>query len=123
MLRRRREDSRRRLLDRLATTLAAAQRQRRSRAGWSGPPRGVGEPAWVQFERAVMHAEVNQARAEHGAAPVSMEAVARAEQLALGHIDYVAKFALHCSELVLSAVPEPSLTAAAGMRARDHRSG
>lgn len=103
MVRRLRRRSRQRdVLDRLHSSLTAAQEQRPRRRQLQGAGDGMGEPGWVAYERAVMHAEVNQARAELGAAPVALEAVARAERLAVGHIDYAAKFALHCSELVLS---------------------
>lgn len=60
-----------------------------------------GELGWVRFERVVMMERVNQLRAAAGLGPVTETAVLCVESGAAGHIDYVAKFAMGCADLVV----------------------
>ena len=59
---------------------------------------------WIPRERAAVHTEVNRIRAQRGKGPVPVEEVMRAEALAVGHSDYMAKFSLWCAELVRSYI-------------------
>ena len=68
------------------------------------PDRGGREPAWVAYERKMMHEAVNRERTERSKKPIDVVEIKRVELLALGHTDYGEKFALYCAELVLQAV-------------------
>lgn len=85
------------LVDRFKRVLALAMDQRDARPGASN---GV-EYDWVLFERGVMVDEVNAVRAELGKEPIPRGLVAQAEQQAVGHVDYHAKFALYCAEIAM----------------------
>ena len=56
---------------------------------------------WILAERACVLAEVNRLRILRGAPPVNLADVERAERLAVGHSDYVRKFAHAAADLVL----------------------
>lgn len=56
---------------------------------------------WIEYEQQQMTDAVNRLRARAAKLPVTQEAVAKVEQLAVGHSDYAEKFALYCAELVL----------------------
>jgi uncharacterized protein YkwD len=58
-------------------------------------------PGWEARERETMFQATNGLRKKLGKPPVSMEQVAMAERMALGHSDYYHKFPLHCAELVV----------------------
>jgi hypothetical protein len=60
-----------------------------------------GELGWVRFERAGMLERVNVHRAAAGLPPVAESAVLCVERGACGHIDYVAKYAMGCADLVV----------------------
>lgn len=57
------------------------------------------EPAWTVYERGQMLAAVNRERDIRGLPPVGMDAVAYLDNQSAGHIDWLEKFALRCSEL------------------------
>lgn len=78
--------------ERLARVLAKAQDKRDAREPW-------GDDGWIEFERAEMLRAVNAERGPHH--PVTMADVVRVETQAVGHSDYVSKFALYCAELVV----------------------
>lgn len=59
-----------------------------------------GERAWIVLERRTMLEATNNARAKRGLPPVEMYRVMAVERSAVGHIDYVHKFALGCAFLV-----------------------
>lgn len=52
-----------------------------------------------------MHSSVNAERIRMGKSEVELDLIVRVERTALGHIDYVEKFALYCVELVLDTSP------------------
>lgn len=64
-----------------------------------------GELEWVRYEREVMHAAVNRLRAGRGLPPVPVELIVRAEELAKGHFDYVATFALGAADIAHERSP------------------
>lgn len=102
MLRRTRTSDRlRSRLDlRFRDALAAATRERQLRNWLVTAPDGGTEFAWIAHERSVMSCQVNRACAELGLPSVESDAVVRVEHQAVGHHDYVSKFALYCAELV-----------------------
>jgi len=55
-----------------------------------------GELAWVTHERNIMLKEVNSLLHD----PVDIEDIKRCENSAIGHCDYISKFALYCVFLV-----------------------
>ena len=57
--------------------------------------------AWVEAERAAMHAAVNRHRAHLGKFPIDLVRYERMETCCMGHSDYHSKLALGCMELVL----------------------
>jgi hypothetical protein len=59
-----------------------------------------GEMEWIRFERDLMHRLVNNARVVRGKDQVTLAAIRRCEQLAVGHVDYGTKFPLYLAELV-----------------------
>jgi uncharacterized protein YkuJ len=63
---------------------------------------GRTEPAWVAYEREMMHEAVTKERAKLGKGPIALKKIERVERMALGHVDYSAKFSLYCAELVLN---------------------
>jgi len=89
------------LIARFERVFKAAAGERGQREDIVTLPNGMYETAWVLHERAVMHDEVNQARAERGLPPVDRSVVDRAEQMACGHVDYATKWPLYCAELVM----------------------
>lgn len=60
------------------------------------------ELGWVLYERQVMTDAVNRMRARLGKAPVHIDTVKRVDQSATGHSDYVLKYALGCTDLVMA---------------------
>lgn len=60
---------------------------------------GWPECGWSRYERNVMLNAVNTIRESRGLGQVTVDDVWRVEQQAVGHSDYVAKFALYCAEL------------------------
>lgn len=90
--------------DHFRNTLMTAAEERSSRQGFDA---ATGELEWVLHERAVLLAEVNRIRAEIGGDPVDADAIEDVERGALGHVDYVTKFALYCAELALERRPRP----------------
>lgn len=57
--------------------------------------------AWIRAERECVLHEVNRHRALRAYDPVSVADVERAERLAIGHSDYISKFAHAAADLVL----------------------
>ena len=78
--------------------LAALDRETRLRGG-----REVA--VWIAEERACVQREVNRQRARIGHAAISIDDVERAERLALGHSDYVRKYAHAAADLVFERRP------------------
>ena len=56
--------------------------------------------AWILAERECVMCEVNHQRALRGCDPVGIADVERAERMAVGHSDYVAKYAHAAADLV-----------------------
>lgn len=81
----------------LEAVLIEATKQRPARSSFMPVS---GELGWVAFERIMMHDAVNRIRARYGRAGVSREDVGFAERRAVGHVDYVAKFAMGAADLV-----------------------
>jgi hypothetical protein len=61
----------------------------------------TGRPAWIGHETRVMLNEVNRLRRLFGKGPVVEAHINRAEQGALGHVDYSTKWAIACADLVI----------------------
>ncbi len=60
---------------------------------------------WIRKERECVHREVNRLRALLERPPILLADVERAERLALGHSDYVRKYAHAAADLVLTEKP------------------
>ena len=60
---------------------------------------------WILEERMCMWREVNHLRAVQGHPPITMTDVERAERLAVGHSDYVRKYAHAAATLVFKETP------------------
>ncbi len=87
---------------RMLAVLSAAQAERPSRGKWVTDADVDEEgPAWVFHERRTMFDAVNKERAARRLPPIELKSLLRAENLATGHSDYSAKFALYCAELAL----------------------
>jgi len=56
-------------------------------------------PNWIEDERQLMFEIVNERREQLGKTPIPLADVERVERTAVGHTDYIHKFALYCSEL------------------------
>lgn len=56
-------------------------------------------PNWLADELAAMRAAINRERHRQRLAPVDEAAVAAADRLAAGHVDYASKFTLYYAEL------------------------
>lgn len=57
-------------------------------------------PNWIEDEILALWEETNRQRAMLGKGPIALEKVKDAESMAMGHIDYTAKCAYYCAELV-----------------------
>jgi hypothetical protein len=84
--------------DCLRATLTAAQEERAQRPDLVSGPDGP-ECEWAAYERARMHAKVNEIRTDRGLPHVPLEDIMRVERQAVGHADYSLKFAFYCAEL------------------------
>lgn len=73
--------------------------------------RGKDPEVWIAAERKVMHQTVNELRSKRNRQPVAIAEIEKAERLAVGHVDYVRKFALYCAEIVFKEEIEESLRA------------
>lgn len=62
---------------------------------------------WIVCERKCVWREVNHQRALRAYPPLDIEAIERAERLALGHSDYVRKYAYAAADLVFREEPWP----------------
>lgn len=62
------------------------------------------EFGWVIFEREAMWAAVNKERVARGLQPVDMSVLKRVEQMATGHSDYAAKYALYAALLAVGDI-------------------
>jgi hypothetical protein len=60
---------------------------------------------WILEERACVRREVNRLRALRAHPPITLADVERAERCALGHSDYVHKYALAAADLVFVEKP------------------
>jgi hypothetical protein len=85
------------------SALTTAQEARSERREFLPQPDGTQELGWVLYERGQMLTAVNDLRALAGKQPVDLEDVLSAELRASGHIDYTAKFAMGCADLVEAA--------------------
>jgi len=56
--------------------------------------------AWILAERECVQREVNRQRALLAYDPVGLATVERAERTALGHVDYISKYAHAAADLV-----------------------
>lgn len=63
------------------------------------------EDSWILAERECVLREVNRQRGFRGYPPVDIAAVERAERTAVGHSDYVSKYAHAAADLVLRKEP------------------
>ena len=61
--------------------------------------------AWILAERDCVLREVNRQRALRAYDPVGIADIERAEHMAVGHSDYISKYAHAAADLVLKAVP------------------
>lgn len=57
---------------------------------------------WILAERLCVQREVNRLRALRDRPALDLATVERAERTALGHVDYISKYALAAADLVLS---------------------
>lgn len=89
------------LVEHFSALLGRTAGERSQREDLVVMPNGDREPGWVLHERTVMHDEVNRLRAEAGRGDRPILDILGAERAASGHIDYAAKFALGCAELVV----------------------
>lgn len=89
-------------LDVLRAALTTAQQVRDERMSFVALSDGTSELSWVLYEREQMLTAVNELRSAAGKPAASMEEVLAAETLARGHVDYTAKFAMGCADLVAS---------------------
>lgn len=60
---------------------------------------------WILEERDCVWREVNRQRALLGRPPIAVADVERAERLALGHSDYICKYAHAAADLVFTEKP------------------
>lgn len=86
----------------LYAALSTATAERHLRSGWVD-----GDLEWVHHERSVMHDKTNAILARAGMPPASEEQIRSAESRAMGHVDYVQKFAMGCTDIIQNAVAEP----------------
>lgn len=89
------------ILDDLKSTLIRASAQRHLRQHTVAAPDGYQECEWVTFERQQMANAVNRLRAARGLPAVTLTAVIRVENMAVGHSDYVTQFAVGCAEIIV----------------------
>lgn len=59
----------------------------------------TGELEWIIFERAQVHMMVNTLRSRNGGETVSIERIGQVERSAIGHVNYLEKLALRCTDL------------------------
>lgn len=83
-----------------ALLLAEIATERDTRQFTVRGPEGKPELGWVTYERNVMRDAVNAERASAGLPPAGLAEILRIERSAIGHCDYVDKFALGCAFLV-----------------------
>lgn len=62
--------------------------------------------AWILAERECVMREVNRQRRLLAYDPVSIQTIGRAERMAVGHSDYVSKYAHAAADLVLACQPD-----------------
>lgn len=60
----------------------------------------TGWPRWITNERMAVFKAVNDERALFGKKPVSIDVIEDAERYAMGHVDYGAKLAYRCEQIV-----------------------
>lgn len=92
---------------RLRAALEAAQEQR--------PARNTvvdGVVGFVAYERAIMFELVNKIRAEGGRGPMPMSEIRKAEDAAVGHIDFSVKWVRYLVPLCKGPVPDMTLATA-----------
>ncbi|HSX23255.1 MAG TPA: hypothetical protein VLE97_10830 [Gaiellaceae bacterium] len=70
----------------------SAETERRKRRSLEG---------WIRAERLCVQREVNRLRALRDRPPLDLATIERAERTALGHSDYVSKYAHAAADLVL----------------------
>lgn len=59
------------------------------------------ELAWVTNERKLMFDIVNAERSFRGKQPITLKDICKAEDLAMGHFDYMRQYTFRCAEMVL----------------------
>jgi hypothetical protein len=60
---------------------------------------------WNRLELEAMTHQVNLIRGRLGKPGITVDDIVRAEQGAVGHVDYASKFALYCAELAVLGTP------------------
>ena len=88
------------LIEHFRRTLAAAQVHRQTMRDMVDTDCGP-ELGWVAFEKDAMLKAVNIERYTRGLPSITRAQITRVENSACGHIDYSAKFAMYCADLVL----------------------
>jgi hypothetical protein len=89
------------LRDHLRWVLMDLAQQREDHRSRVDTPSGL-EMQWVVNERNAMLTEINLARQGWGKPPIQLEQVQRVENHAVGHSDYMDKFALYCAKLAVA---------------------
>lgn len=87
----------------LSASLVEVARRRPDRPEQVVDPVFGSVPEFVVAEARALLAEVNAYRTGGGLAPVGLDALARAESSAVGHVDYLHKYTWRCAELALGA--------------------
>lgn len=84
-------------LDTIRGEIEAAAEDRGARDTFDA---GTGELGWVIHERGIVHDAVNRLRARLGKGPADAADILSAERRAVGHSDYMTKFALAAADVV-----------------------
>lgn len=80
--------------------LAALQYAMRSRSTFKGVE-------WIEHERRAITEAANTWAAAHGLPTITVDQVEDIEHMAVGHVDYASKLALHVTELVYGLRVQP----------------
>ena len=63
-------------------------------------------PAWKEMEIQAMHRAASDYAISRSLSPVTFEQIAKAERMAMGHVDYGAKWAIHVAFFLQDNNPE-----------------
>lgn len=101
-----------RVFEHLQKVLVAEQALRNERRGTKASSvdslgRDIYTLEWIAAEHNAMLRAVDELRAARGLPQIDRMFVARAEQMAAGHVDYTKKYALYCADLVFDAPLRP----------------